>query len=75
MNRRLTQPMRQVLRNLIDGQPIDRGVPKLDRTATVAHTVLSALRKRGLVEQRRDCTFEITPQGREALSKHEGATQ
>jgi hypothetical protein len=70
-NRRLTQSMRQVLRNLIEGKPVQHGfmftqVNNLDCTVSV----LGGLRKRGLVTRKVDGTHEITPQGREALDQH-----
>lgn len=72
MSGRLTQPMRQVLRNLADGKKPDHGLTVTDLRPST--TVLGALRKRGLVTIKADATFEITATGRQALedvSKHQ----
>lgn len=69
-NRRLTQAMRQVLQNLIDGKPINYtptpGSVLWDGSSAVA----SSLRKRGYVVLGNDAKYSITPQGREALAQH-----
>ena len=70
--KRLTQPMRQVLRNLADGKPEHEGLAVNDMRHIVLATVLRSLRKQGYAAQRRDATHYITPRGREAL---EQATQ
>lgn len=69
-NRRLTQPMRQVLQNLIDGKPIGYA-PNTDRVAwDTSVTAATSLRKRGYVTLGADATYTITPHGREALAQH-----
>lgn len=67
--KRLTQPMRQVLRNLADDKPIHTGLPVNDMRHIVLATVLGSLRKRGLVTMRADATHQITQQGRDALEQ------
>ncbi len=67
MSKRLTQPMRQVLQALSSGQqPTTKtGAMQWDSSGTV----LSALRKRGLVTMRPDTSYEITPIGRDVLEQ------
>lgn len=67
--KRLTQPMRQVLRNLADGKPEQEGLVISDMRHIVLATVLRSLRKQGYVAQRRDATHYITPRGRDALAQ------
>lgn len=71
--KRLTQPMRQVLRNLIDGRPVDDGLTRIDASTSPANTVLNALLRRGLVRRRRDLSYEVTALGQAALAAHETA--
>jgi hypothetical protein len=74
MSKRLTRPMRQVLKNLIDGKPANDGVVEHGMRFDPTPTVLTCLRKRGYVAMARDTSHYITPQGREALTAHERAT-
>jgi predicted transcriptional regulator len=68
--------MRQVLQNLIDGQPIDAKIDMAPTFRLVAiRTVAGSLRKRGLVTMDSSMNYTITPQGREALEQHKRATQ
>lgn len=68
MKNRLTQPMRQVLQNLINGKPVGNGLTTSNMRDVVIATVTGTLRKRGYISMRPDTTFVITPQGRAALT-------
>lgn len=73
---RLTQTMRLVLRNLMDGKPISNGMPQTQQFNHVAaNTAAAAMRKRGLTMLKPDATYTITPQGRQALQDHERGIQ
>lgn len=69
--KRLTQPMRQFLQNLVDGKPADTDFKTsvLQTGSVNVSTIAQALRKRGLVEMQRDATFKINQQGRDALAQ------
>lgn len=65
MKNRLTQPMRFVLQNLVDGKPLATGLI----AGHALNTVTGALRKRGFIAMKADTTFAVTPQGRAALNE------
>lgn len=67
--KRLTQPMRQVLRNLADEKPAHEGLVISDMRHIGLAPVLRSLRKQGYVAQRRDATHYITSRGRDALAQ------
>lgn len=67
--KRLTQPMRQVLKNLIDGQPIAAGLTVCNNRDVMVTSIAGALRKRGFLAMQADATYKITPQGRSAYEQ------
>jgi hypothetical protein len=83
MQRRLSQPMRTVLKNLIAGKPPESGLTLYGASGTgrsklaktPATTVLNALRKRGLVTLTSDANYKITPEGVTALEQAQRSTQ
>lgn len=72
--------MRAVLKNLSEGKRPEEGLMGIGSSlapikANSAATVLSALRKRGLVRMMNDASYAITQQGLDALAQAERNTQ
>ena len=72
--------MRTVLKNLSEGKKPEAGMTGIGSAlapikANSAATVLSALRKRGLVKMMNDASYAITQQGLNALEQAQRSTQ
>lgn len=76
MTKRLTKPMRTVLLNIAEGRPADDGLITISTAMlngvpariTAAASILTALRKRGLISMGSNAGYKITHQGQQALA-------